>query len=40
MDLWILAIGVGTFGLLMGGLAVTVVEFRRMKPGDTDGTRP
>ncbi len=40
MDLWILTVGVTTFGLLMGGLAFTIREFRQMKPGDTDGMRP
>ena len=40
MDLWILTVGIGTFSLLMGGLAFTIREFRNMKPGDTDGMRP
>lgn len=39
MDLWIFAIGTGTFGLLAGGLYFTIQEFRQMKPGDTDGIR-
>ena len=40
MDLWILAVGVASFGLLLGGLAFTILEFRQKKPGDTDGMRP
>lgn len=39
MDLWIFAIGTGTFSLFMGGLLFTIREFRQMKPGDTDGIR-
>ena len=39
MDLWIFTIGVGTFGLFMGGLTLTIREFRQMKPGDSDGVR-
>ncbi len=40
MDLWILTVGIGTFGLLMGGLFFTIREFRQMKAGDADGLPP
>jgi hypothetical protein len=39
MDLWILTVGIGTFGLLMGGLFFTIREFRQMRPDDADGMR-
>lgn len=39
MDRWILTVGVVTFGLLRGGVFLTIRECRQMKPGQTDGIR-
>ena len=37
MDWWIFAVGLGTFALLVGGVAFTFIEFRRLERLDPTG---
>ncbi len=37
MEGWIFAVGVSTFALLVGGVILTVIEFRRLERLDPNG---
>jgi hypothetical protein len=39
MDWWIFLVGLGTFGLLLGGVAFTFAEFKRLNPPGRDPSR-
>ena len=39
MDAWIFTVGLGTFGLLVGGVIFTFWEFRRVNPPERAASR-